>query len=46
MCPWAAEGVPVLDVKTPDCFWIVREEAVVDNLTNAHAKFTLKIKKT
>ena len=38
MCPRAAESVPVLDVKTPDCSWIVREEAVVDNLANKQYK--------
>ena len=32
MRPRAAEGVPVLDVKTPDCSWIVGEETVVDDL--------------
>ena len=32
MCPRAAEGVPVLDVKTPDRSWIVGEETVVDDL--------------
>ena len=32
MCPRAAESVPVLDVKTPDCSWIIRKEAVVDDL--------------
>ena len=32
MRPRAAEGVPVLDVKTPDRSWIVGEETVVDDL--------------
>ena len=38
MCPRAAESVPVLDVKTPDCSWIVREEAVIDNLAIKQTK--------
>ena len=33
MCPRTAESIPIFDVKTSDCSWIVREEAVVDNLT-------------
>ena len=32
MRPRAAEGVPVLDVKTPDRSWIVGEQTVVDDL--------------
>ena len=38
MGPGAAESVPILNVKAPDCSWISREKTVIDYLRGDRSK--------
>ena len=32
MCPWATEGVPILNIEASNSPWIAREKTVIDHL--------------
>ena len=38
MRPWAAEGVPILNIEAPYSPWIAREKTVIDHLSKKWSK--------